>query len=84
MPTIAIVDGVSIMMHHIADEHPPPHVHADYAGRQAKFGIKDGELMTGDFPPGNRRRNIRKWILENQEKLLLLWETNDFDNIKFD
>lgn len=84
MPTIAIIDGIAILMHYRTREHPPPHIHARYDNYNAKFSISDGELIKGNFPPGPCTRTVKEWVREHRDKLLLLWETNDFENIKFD
>ncbi len=44
MPISSIFFGIVIRMYH--DEHPPPHFHASYQGREAFVRIDDGEIIT--------------------------------------
>ncbi len=71
MPTLAIVDGVSIVIY--PGDHTPPHFHAWKDGRMAKFEIETGRQMFGSLD----RRSIRKvqqWTLRNRELLMQGWE----------
>src|SRR4051812_24711937 len=55
MATIAVVDGVKIMLY--ANEHPPPHFHAKFAEFQAVM------ISTGLLSPGGAchpRRRMRR------------------------
>lgn len=53
-------------------DHEPPHFHARYAGRVAKYRL-DGELIDGSLP---RRadRLVREWAVLRSQELLVSWE----------
>jgi Domain of unknown function (DUF4160) len=48
MPTIAIVDGVVIMIY--PNDHIPPHVHAKFGEYECRISIVTFEVMSGDLP----------------------------------
>ena len=48
MPTIAIVEGVRIVI--FLNDHLPPHRHAPFAGQEAKLSIATGEVLSGKLP----------------------------------
>lgn len=53
MPTLSRFYGIVIRMYFYDDkQHHEPHVHAEYAGEQAVFGIGDGEVLAGRLPSG--------------------------------
>src|SRR3954447_19558485 len=45
MPTIAIVEGVRIVIY--LNDHLPPHLHALFAGQEIKLSIVKGEVLSG-------------------------------------
>ena len=53
MPTLPMFYGIVIRMYFYGDkQHHEPHVHAEYAGEQAVFGIGDEEGV--GWPPAFR------------------------------
>ena len=50
MPTIGILNGITIIMFLRGKEHAPPHVHAIMQEYDAPFLISTGNIMAGDFP----------------------------------
>ena len=55
------------------DDHPPPHVHAEYQGFEALVEIRTGVVMEGKLP--NRAATIvQEWCLRHQAELLENWE----------
>jgi len=71
MPTIAIFFGIIVRMWH--DDHPPPHIHAEYQGFEALVTIETGLVSQGELP--RKVANIvRDWCLLNQAELLNNWE----------
>ncbi len=48
MPEISRFFGIVIGMYF--DDHDPPHFHANYAGREARFGIDPAEVLSGGLP----------------------------------
>lgn len=67
MPTVAVIDGVKIMVY--ANEHPPPHFHAKYAENQAVIDI-DAMKLTEGFLPAVKRRKVLEWAMTRRDKLL--------------
>jgi hypothetical protein len=48
MATVAVVDGVKIMLY--ANEHPPPHFHAKFAEFHAVIDIDKLAIIRGSLP----------------------------------
>jgi hypothetical protein len=71
MPTIAIVDGVKIMMY--ANDHPPAHFHALFAEYRAVIDIGTLKLVRGQLPSA-KRGAIVKWAAPRRAKLLHAWD----------
>lgn len=71
MPTISIFFGVVVQMYWT--EHPPPHVHAFYAGSEALFAIDTGEVIGGRLPP-KVEKLVREWVLARRSDLLDNWD----------
>ena len=55
------------------DENPP-HVHINGPDFAAKIRISNGEVLAGEAP-NKALRQARRWIAENQAKLMELWDT---------
>ena len=70
MPTLAIIDGISILMW--PNDHDPPHFHVRFAGRTGKFDMATGQMIKGTI---NRRtiKKVQSWTIANQAMLLLAW-----------
>jgi hypothetical protein len=49
VPRISEFYGIVIAMYF--RDHNPPHLHAQYAGQEAKIAIRTGELIEGQLPP---------------------------------
>ena len=71
MPTISQFYGIDIRM--FTNDHSPPHIHARYGEFEACFGIADGEMIEGKFPP-RARRLVREWIGLHIAELAANWE----------
>ncbi len=71
MPTISIFFGVIVQMYW--NDHPPPHIHAFYAGFEALMMIDTGEVLGGNLPP-KVQRLVREWILAHRPELMENWE----------
>jgi hypothetical protein len=67
MATVAVVDGVKIMLY--ANEHPPPHFHAKFAEFHAVIDIDKLAIIRGSLPPSKSKAVIR-WATGRQEALL--------------
>ena len=73
MPTLAIIDGISILMW--PNDHDPPHFHVRFAGRTGKFDIATGRMIRGTVD----RRTVKKvqaWAIANQAMLLQAWNNS--------
>ena len=74
MPILSMFYGVVIRMYFYDDkQHHRPHVHAEYAGEPAVFGIDDGEMLAGNLPSG-KVRLVQAWIEIHREELLANWQ----------
>ncbi len=81
MPTISVFYGITIMMYLRDKEHNPPHIHAFYGDESATFYLSNGELYEGKFP--NRgKKMVKEFILNNQEELLKMWETEQYKTLE--
>lgn len=64
MPELSRFFGIVIAMYH--DEHPPPHFHARYAGKEIQVGIVDGRVK-GNLPPRALGLVLEWWSLHQAE-----------------
>ena len=70
MPTLAIFDGISILMY--LNDHAPPHFHVNRAGKKAAIEIESGRVMRSNLD----RRTLAKvqaWRMINQSALSMSW-----------
>lgn len=66
--------GIIIRMYFYDNkQHHVPHVHAEYAGEKAVFGIRDGEILAGALPSG-KARLVQAWIEIHREELQADWQ----------
>ncbi len=70
MPTIAIVDGVRIVIY--LNDHEPPHIHAFFAEYEARISIATSGMLSGTLPSGKRKR-VLSWLAEHREEVSYLW-----------
>lgn len=70
MPTISWFYGISIRM--FFNDHPPPHFHASFAGREAQIEIATGRVLRGRLPPAQRRL-VQGWTLRYHDRLMDCW-----------
>jgi hypothetical protein len=70
MPTIAIVDGVRIVMYW--NDHAPPHFHALLAEHRAVIEI-DALTLVGGYLPKHKLRSVLKWAASRQDALHAAW-----------
>jgi len=71
MPIISSFFGIYIRMYH--DDHPPPHIHAEYQGHEAFVGIMTGEVTYGHLP-SKAARLVKDWCLDHRAELLANWD----------
>ncbi|WP_293728789.1 DUF4160 domain-containing protein [uncultured Phascolarctobacterium sp.] len=71
MPEISLFYGIRITMNY--SEHNPPHIHAEYAGRQATVDILECVVISGSLP--NRQlRYLLAWCTLHSDELMQNWE----------
>ncbi len=68
MPTIAIVDGVTIRMFY--NDHTPPRFHAILGEHELLVTIRDLDVLQGSLPPARLRRELA-WAAKHQSELAL-------------
>lgn len=74
MPTISMFYGILIrMFFYDTDKHHKPHIHAEYQGQVAVYGIEDGELLAGGLP-SKKHKLVVAWIEIHQEELVADWQ----------
>lgn len=78
MPVIARFYGITIKMYFMQKEHNPPHIHAIYGEYIGIFSISDGEMFEGDIPVKEQKK-VQKFISFYKERLLRMWEKQDFE-----
>lgn len=78
MPVIARFYGITIKMYFMQKEHNPPHIHAIYGEYIGIFSISDGEMFEGDIPVKEQKK-VQKFISFHKERLLRMWEKQDFE-----
>lgn len=71
MPEISRFYGISIYMYKV--DHPPPHIHGRYAGKNFVVRISDGAQTEGQAPVSVLRR-VRQWVNLHRDELLANWE----------
>ncbi len=70
LPTLSIFYGIVIQM--FWTDHPPPHLHASYAGDEAVFEIATSRVLRGSLPP-RATRFVLEWMEEHRIELLEAW-----------
>ena len=70
MPELCRFFGIVIRMYH--DDHPPPHFHAWYGGRDATFDL-DGTCLAGELAP-RVERLVREWTRLHGSELQVCWD----------
>ena len=71
MPILSIFFGIIVRMRH--DDHPPPHIHAEYQGFEALVEIRTGEVKEGQLPK-KAAAMVKEWCLQHQAELLANWQ----------
>ncbi|MFI5030704.1 MAG: DUF4160 domain-containing protein [Reyranellales bacterium] len=72
MPTIAVVDGILVILYF--NDHAPPHFHAQGADFHARIRIEDGGVIDVDGRISARQqRRLRDWALAHRDELMDNW-----------
>ena len=77
MPVISRFYGIIIRMYFQQSEHNPPHFHAIYGEHVAAINIADGTIIEGELPK-KALEMVLEWNETNKNKLLEMWETQEF------
>ena len=64
--------GIIVRMYFAPSEHPPPHVHVDYAEYRARVDIRTCEIIDGKFPK-KQAKLVLAWAELHQEDLMANW-----------
>lgn len=70
MPTIAIIDGVRIVIY--LKDHVPPHLHAFFADCEAQISILTGEVLNGSLPR-SKLKAVQHWLDAHREQVSYIW-----------
>ncbi len=74
MPILSMFYGIVIRMFYADNkQHHVPHIHAEFGGSKAVFGIQDGKLLAGKFP-NSKSRLVQAWIEIHREELFADWQ----------
>ena len=80
MPEICRFYGIVIKMFFKPKEHEPSHLHALYGEYVGIFDLQTMEMTEGDLPM-KAQELVKEWMLENQRKLLAMWETQSLEKL---
>jgi len=69
-PTIALVSGVRIIIY--PKDHLPPHLHAQFAGREAMISILTGDVLEGSLPRAQARA-VQAWLARRRGQAAYVW-----------
>lgn len=74
MPVVSMFFGIIIRMYFgDTQQHPQPHLHAEYQNFRAVFDIETCELLEGALPPV-KMRLVLAWMEIHREELLADWQ----------
>lgn len=71
MPTIFIIDSIKILIYY--EDHLPPHFHVIYNEFEELIEIETFHTYRGNIPAVQRKKVI-KWAMQNQKKLMIIWD----------
>ena len=70
MPEVSRFYGIIVRLYY--NDHNPPHLHAEYAGREVRLNIRDLSVITGRISPRALGLLI-EWATLHQNELLENW-----------
>jgi hypothetical protein len=70
MPELSRFYGIVVKMYY--DDHPPPHFHAEYAGREMLVNIVSLVSIHGSLSP-RATGMVLEWAAQHQAELLAAW-----------
>ena len=71
MPTISMFRGIKISIN--TDDHNPPHIHAEYAGKIVLIDIKKITVLRGSIEH-KQLQMVLGWVALHQEELMENWQ----------
>lgn len=71
MPTIAIVDGVRLVVY--PRDHEPPHMHAFFGEHEVVIDIATGSSLQGHLPRA-KLRAVEEWLDANRDRVAYIWQ----------
>ena len=71
MPTIAIINGVRLVIN--LKDDLPPHLHALYGGFEAQMSIETGDILNGKLPLPQRKA-VQLWLAEHRNEVAYVWD----------
>jgi hypothetical protein len=78
MPVVSTFYGIIIKM--FFRDHNPPHIHAVYGEYNGLIDLNTFELVEGDLPP-RALKLVQEWGQINQDTLLKMWKSQEFQKI---
>lgn len=81
MPVIARFYNIIVKLYYIEEEHNPPHIHARY-NEWRYIQYCDWWMTRGDLPK-SAIRLVKEFIKQHRQRLLSMWENQDFEELKF-
>ena len=74
MPTISMFYGIIVRMFFFdTNRHKLPHVHVEYQGQLAVYGIETGRVLAGKLP-ANKHKLVVAWLEIHREELMADWQ----------
>ncbi|MCL1885673.1 MAG: DUF4160 domain-containing protein [Dehalococcoidia bacterium] len=77
MGTVAVFDGMTIMLYPSMADHKPPHFHVAFDNKLAKYTIGECEFYKGNKLPANKLKRLREWWEMYCPYLYWMQENND-------
>jgi len=70
MPIISEFQGIRIYMYW--DDHNPPHIHAEYDGKEVLKAF-DGKVLSGKLP-AKKDKLVDAWLILREDEVKNSWE----------
>ena len=70
MPEISRFYGIVVKMYY--NDHPPPHLHAEYGGKEMVVNIEALAVIAGRLPP-RATGLVMEWAALHQTELQAVW-----------
>lgn len=69
---VAKIKGIKFEVRTREQNHPVPHVHAEYDGYNISIAIETGEVLAGNLPKSQQRIAV-DWVKANESFLTSKW-----------